>query len=206
MKQKLKDALFIWWCCCALFFALSLYTYQPADPGWLHTTTNAQVLNAGGLLGAYLAEAFLFLFGWGAICLPVFMLLLGYQQWKTPEAFVHRLSYWGGGTLLWTVSLFCAGIFHGFEKLAGGGGILGRYSLRYLSSGLGEVGVSLFMGALFGTSVFLWFGREGMARVCLWFVHRFAAWRRSLKRVSPLPAVMPPMLKSKPACPPPVAL
>ncbi len=57
----------------ALYLSLILYTYSRGDPGWSHSAAAAQVRNAGGLIGAYLSDLLLFIFGisawwWVALC------------------------------------------------------------------------------------------------------------------------------------------
>ncbi len=57
----------------ALYLSLILYTYSRGDPGWSHSVAAVQISNAGGLIGAYLSDLLLFLFGvsafwWVALC------------------------------------------------------------------------------------------------------------------------------------------
>ncbi|MGH8620984.1 MAG: DNA translocase FtsK 4TM domain-containing protein, partial [Burkholderiales bacterium] len=51
----------------ALYVALSLYTYDRADPGWSHGLTEiGPIRNAGGRVGAWVADVLLLLFGLSA--------------------------------------------------------------------------------------------------------------------------------------------
>ncbi len=50
----------------ALYLSLILYTYSRGDPGWSHSAAAVQMRNAGGLVGAYLSDLLLFLFGMSA--------------------------------------------------------------------------------------------------------------------------------------------
>ena len=57
----------------ALYVLLVFATYDRADPGWSHSGTDAPVRNAGGVVGAWLADLLLYLFGvsaywWAALC------------------------------------------------------------------------------------------------------------------------------------------
>jgi len=57
----------------ALFLALSLYTYDRADPGWSHGLTEiGSIRNAGGRVGAWIADVMLLLFGVSAYWWVVF--------------------------------------------------------------------------------------------------------------------------------------
>ena len=57
----------------ALYLLLILFTFHKGDPGWSHSVATGQVGNAGGLVGAYMADLMLFMFGlsaywWIALC------------------------------------------------------------------------------------------------------------------------------------------
>jgi len=57
----------------ALFLALSLYTYDRADPGWSHGVSDiGPVRNAAGRVGAWVADVMLLLFGLSAYWWVVF--------------------------------------------------------------------------------------------------------------------------------------
>ena len=58
----------------ALYLTLILSTYDPADPGWSHSGTRAQLTNAGGAFGAWLADVLLHIFGISAYWWVVFSL------------------------------------------------------------------------------------------------------------------------------------
>jgi S-DNA-T family DNA segregation ATPase FtsK/SpoIIIE len=58
-----------WWLALlglALYLVLILYTYSKADPGWSHSTTVDAIHNAGGRVGAWLADVLLYVFGLSA--------------------------------------------------------------------------------------------------------------------------------------------
>ncbi|MGD8788849.1 MAG: DNA translocase FtsK 4TM domain-containing protein, partial [Burkholderiales bacterium] len=48
------------------YLALILATYRESDPGWSHQSTGSVVNNAGGEVGAYIADLLLYLFGLSA--------------------------------------------------------------------------------------------------------------------------------------------
>ncbi len=57
----------------ALYVLLIFATYDRADPGWSHSGAGAPVRNAGGAVGAWVADLLLYLFGvsaywWAALC------------------------------------------------------------------------------------------------------------------------------------------
>jgi len=65
-----------WWLAflaAALYLSLVLLSFNRGDPGWSHSTVIDRAGNAGGLVGAYVADLLLFIFGvsaywWVALC------------------------------------------------------------------------------------------------------------------------------------------
>jgi DNA segregation ATPase FtsK/SpoIIIE, S-DNA-T family len=49
-----------------LFLALILFTYSRLDPGWSHDGSGGLVRNAGGVMGAWLADVLFYVFGFSA--------------------------------------------------------------------------------------------------------------------------------------------
>jgi len=76
---------------CAGYFALVLFGYDRADPGWSHAGAGLErVANPGGRFGAWLADVLLYLFGlsaWWWVAFFAFLVVLGYR----------RLGRTGGG-------------------------------------------------------------------------------------------------------------
>lgn len=79
MIKRLTEGSFILILAGALFVLLSLFTYQLNDPGWSHASrSGAPIANSGGQVGAYLADALYFAFGYFAYLLPV---IIVYVAW-----------------------------------------------------------------------------------------------------------------------------
>jgi DNA segregation ATPase FtsK/SpoIIIE, S-DNA-T family len=58
-----------WWLALvalAVYLLLVMVTYDKADPGWSHSVRNPTIHNAGGVIGAYVADLLLYLFGLSA--------------------------------------------------------------------------------------------------------------------------------------------
>jgi S-DNA-T family DNA segregation ATPase FtsK/SpoIIIE len=67
----------------AVYLLLVLVTYQRGDPGWSHSATGAATHNAGGVVGAVVADVLLYLFGvsaywWIALC--AYIVVWGYRR------------------------------------------------------------------------------------------------------------------------------
>ncbi|HJQ61477.1 MAG TPA: DNA translocase FtsK 4TM domain-containing protein [Burkholderiales bacterium] len=64
-----------WWLALlalALYLLLVLYTYDKNDPGWSHSLNATAIHNAGGVVGAYVADLMLYLFGVSAYWWVIF--------------------------------------------------------------------------------------------------------------------------------------
>jgi S-DNA-T family DNA segregation ATPase FtsK/SpoIIIE len=77
----------------ALYLALILVTFDRADPGWSHSVAVDQVHNAGGRLGAWLADVVLYLFGVSAfwwVLLLAYAVIWGYRRLDGSSISDHR--------------------------------------------------------------------------------------------------------------------
>lgn len=87
--KRLSEGSFILILSGALFMLLSLFTYKVSDPGWSHTSrSGVDIANSGGQVGAYLADALYFAFGYFAYLLPIAFV---YVAWAILKDF-HSLE------------------------------------------------------------------------------------------------------------------
>ncbi len=78
--RRIHEGSFILVLSATLFLLLSLLSYEPGDAGFFSKSAHPDlVLNAGGQVGAYLANSFYFLFGYFCFALP---LSLAYTAWR----------------------------------------------------------------------------------------------------------------------------
>ncbi len=141
----------------AIFLLVSLISYHPADPGWSNSGDVARINNAGGIIGAWLADILLYLLGYLAYLLPV---MVGYSGWlvyrgHTPAGGIdlHVLAVRWSGFLL-TVGAGCG--LASMERAAsndylpaGAGGVLGNLIGNNLVDVVSPIGATLFLLALF---------------------------------------------------------
>jgi S-DNA-T family DNA segregation ATPase FtsK/SpoIIIE len=78
ISHRLREGVFIIIAALAIFLMMSLITYHPLDPGWSRAGFTRHIANAGGRAGAWMADFFLYLFGYLAYIFPV---MLGYGAW-----------------------------------------------------------------------------------------------------------------------------
>ena len=66
----------------ALFLLLAIVTHHPADPGWTRAGSAAIIHNQGGVVGAWLADILLHLFGYLAYVFPLMLGALGWVLYR----------------------------------------------------------------------------------------------------------------------------
>ena len=179
-----------------VYLLVCMVTYSPSDPGWSNAgSLTAPLNNAGGRVGAWIADVLLGLFGHVAFVLP---LILGAVAWIA----LFGMDSDGDGEPDLGPALRLAGIV-GFivsatgllylrigaveGMSAGSGGILGRLVGNSLYSAFGPVGGNLFLLALLLVSVTLatglsWF--RVMDVIGGWVLKLPTLFRRGSKQAS----------------------
>ncbi len=135
-RSILREALAFIVLALVLVVSLSLYSFSPQDPSFNHETT-AQAMNRAGVVGAYVADFFYQLFGYGSWLL----VLLGFAL--TLRIAFGRLPYAGGWTsLFWLPCLLgVSGLIEAHS------GVLPDGALKLLPAGAGGAfGVLLAQG------------------------------------------------------------
>ena len=61
--QRIKEAILIALGGVAIFLLIALWSHHPSDPSWSHTGVGDVVRNHGGIVGAWIADIALYLFG-----------------------------------------------------------------------------------------------------------------------------------------------
>jgi S-DNA-T family DNA segregation ATPase FtsK/SpoIIIE len=151
----------------AAYLLLSLSSYHAQDPGWSHRGPAHAIHNYGGVVGAWFADVFLYLFGYLAFLFP---LMVGFSGWlvfrgrTTPSGKIdlHVLAVRWAGFLL-TVASGCGlatlhfGVAPGDLPLDAGG-VFGNLVGEQLAALFSFMGATLFLLALFLTGVTLFTG------------------------------------------------
>jgi S-DNA-T family DNA segregation ATPase FtsK/SpoIIIE len=163
MIRGLREGALIIFGTTALYLLASLSSYDVHDPGWSHSETTARIANAGGVLGAWLSDVFLYLFGYLAYLLPVGVAYLGWLLFTGRKQTEATMDLRHGA--LRTLGFFCTlGAGTGLAKLhfadftqlpVGPGGVLGDVVGGGLVSVVSLLGATLFLLALFLTGVTL---------------------------------------------------
>ncbi|WP_411727000.1 DNA translocase FtsK [Methyloglobulus sp.] len=116
----------------SLFFLISLATYSNEDAGWTHSSTVQTVTNAGGVVGAWLADFCFSFFGVVAYLLPFVIIRHAYLAYIVAKE--HRrkskiILHWLGSlvAIVSSAALFYLHILRvGVELPGNTGGIVGQ--------------------------------------------------------------------------------
>ena len=158
-----------WWLVSAAvvcYLALILATYAKSDPGWSFSGTGEPLANRGGIVGAWLADLLLYLFGvsaWWWVLGALVLLVAGYRRVVRPEReFEHPLALgMFGFALVLAASAALEAIrlwSHALVLPLAPGGALGAAIGHGLVSAIGFNGATLFLLALFAAGSSLLFG------------------------------------------------
>ena len=151
----------------ALYLILVLYGYDRADSAWSHSASaDVRTHNPGGLIGAWLADLLLYLFGFSAWWLVILMLRLvwaSYRKIRADSLFAER-AIWAV-TLGFFILLFSSSALEFLRlytwKVAlplAPGGMLGTILGSLLARLSGYIGATLFLLVLMAASFSLFSG------------------------------------------------
>ncbi len=143
------------------YLCVALLSFDRSDPGWSHAGGTGPVRNLGGVIGAYLADLLLYLFGYGAFLIPLLLLVWAWPWFRrepTSESAIDpALRLLGAVALM--LSACALVLLFGPEpagRLPGqAGGILGELVAGAAVQGFGLVGATLFLLAAFLIAVSL---------------------------------------------------
>jgi DNA segregation ATPase FtsK/SpoIIIE, S-DNA-T family len=187
-----------WWLVlvgAAVYLLLILITYSVNDPGWSRQTNVTQVSNAGGEVGAWIADVLFYLFGfsaWWWLFGLVLGIVLGYRRMHSVRESDRRsLALAGGGFLL----MLCASSaletprLHSFSAHfpEGAGGVVGKVLSQAAHHAFGVTGSTLLLLVLWAVGMSLVTGLSWLAlierlggwleRVWSQAAQRWEAWR-----------------------------
>jgi len=150
----------------ALYLVLILFGFDRADPSWSHSASGALTHNPGGVVGAWLSDVLLYLFGfsaWWWVTLMLQRVWAVYRRMHADSLFDQRalwVSLLGFLVLLFASSALEALRLYTWKvslPLAPGG-MLGAVLGGALSHTLGFTGATLFLLALMAASFSLYTG------------------------------------------------
>ncbi|WP_133126905.1 DNA translocase FtsK [Legionella nagasakiensis] len=154
--KRISEGSFILVLTVALFVLLSLLTYRMNDPGWMRLADSSEIANAGGQVGAYIADALYLGFGYFSYFLPVcfayiaWLILKDHRALRTVNKAMLLLR---GVGLLFLISGGCGLLALKLHVAPLGiipfpGGYLGLYIAMFLTKGLNAQGATLLLFAM----------------------------------------------------------
>ncbi|HET9736375.1 MAG TPA: DNA translocase FtsK 4TM domain-containing protein, partial [Burkholderiales bacterium] len=153
------------------YLLLILLTFNKGDPSWSHSATAAQVHNAGGRAGAWIADLLLYLFGvsaywWVALCLVA--VAWGYRRLDRSVLIDRRplaIALAGFALLLLASAALEALRLHtlGAQLPLAPGGMLGRVIGDFAAGLLGFTGATLLLLTLAAVGFSLFTGVSWLA-------------------------------------------
>ncbi len=159
VHKRLREGAVLLLIALASYFFISLLAYSPDDPGWSFTGQREYVQNAGGPVGAWLADVFLYLFGFLAYLFPV---MVGWSGWLIikertgeDEVNIHLIALRWLGFLITLASgctlaaMYVSQFNVAMPVGAGSGGILGAFLQKELVGIFNQTGSTLLLLALF---------------------------------------------------------
>ncbi len=166
LTHHLKESAFLLSILVAVYLVACLFTYSPTDPGPFSTTNSDIVQNAGRILGAWLADAFLGLTGYIAYLLPVITVYGGWRVWKKipqdSETGVMEAVAIITGLILFLLSATGLSDMHLLPPAgsmpANGGGVIGAVVASPLMQWTGMLGSTLFLFSMMLVGVTLFTG------------------------------------------------
>jgi S-DNA-T family DNA segregation ATPase FtsK/SpoIIIE len=146
----------------ALFFLIALVTFSNEDAGWTHSGSMQSISNACGVVGAWVSDFVLSIFGLMAYLFPAMIMWHGYlaytQTRQKKRKFILAVRWIGFiSTLVSGSAIFYLHILRLQVELPGStGGVLGQEIGNALLIALGNSGATLLLLAIFlaGTTLF----------------------------------------------------
>ncbi|MDO8313354.1 MAG: DNA translocase FtsK 4TM domain-containing protein [Sideroxyarcus sp.] len=150
----------------AIYLILILFGFDRNDPSWSHSVSSSVTHNPGGVVGAWLADVLLYLFGfsaWWWVTLMLQRVWAGYRHMRADSLFDQRalwVSLTGFFVLLFSSSALEALRLYTWKVALplAPGGMLGAVLGNVLAHTLGFIGATLFLLVLMAVSFSLYTG------------------------------------------------
>lgn len=162
--RGLREVAFLGFSAGALFFLISLVTFSNEDAGWSHSGATQTVTNACGVVGAWLSDFTLSIFGLTAYLFPAMISWYGYLIYRQGRSAGNKIITalrWTGliATIVSGAALFNLHLLRVRIELPGStGGYLGQETGDALLIVFGNSGATLFLLVMLLAGVTLFTG------------------------------------------------
>jgi S-DNA-T family DNA segregation ATPase FtsK/SpoIIIE len=160
--RGLREVALLTFTACALFLLISLLTYSNEDAGWTHSGTGQAIANSCGVVGAWVSDFLLSIFGLLAYLFPVMIFWHGYMLFRQKKLAENRWMLalrWFGffSTLISGTAILYLHLLRSRVELPGtSGGILGQEIGDLLVASFKNSGATLILLALLLAGITLW--------------------------------------------------
>ena len=165
IRQIVTEGVLVALVALCLFVLLALLTYDPADPGWSRTGQSSSINNAGGAIGAWVADIFFSLFGYIAYLFPILIaeriwrILANRNKPEQPFDWLLLAIRTVGFTLIMVAGTGFVSLKFGLESShlpLSNGGMLGASVSSSIESAFSFIGGTLILVSLFlfGLTIF----------------------------------------------------
>ena len=157
----------------AAYMFVALLSYEAQDASWSHSGTNDEILNFGGIAGAWIADLLFYLFGYLSYLLPIMIfyngiILVRTRNLSSEDRYHMLIIRWSGFVLTLISGCALSGLHFAVDAGAmplDAGGILGQITGNYFSQGLGFLGATVLHLALFLAGLTLFTGLSWLVLV-----------------------------------------
>ncbi|CAG9001043.1 MAG: DNA translocase FtsK [Candidatus Celerinatantimonas neptuna] len=199
--ERLQEAGIILVFAMAVFCAIALFSFNPADPSWSQSSWQGHVANAAGSFGAMTSDILFFLFGLVAYVVPIILFGVGYLLFWRPSP-LQQLSFFNGGLRLIGLALALVSAsalssinFNNFYYFSSGG-LVGDLSSGVMIATFGHLGSTIILLAALAIGITLITGVSwvtivesiggGLSYFCLWFKNSCGRIRDRRSEESPI--------------------
>ncbi|MBE9503378.1 MAG: DNA translocase FtsK 4TM domain-containing protein [Proteobacteria bacterium] len=168
----------------SIFYFVSLFTHSPSDPSLnSYSTGNPAVSNLGGVVGAYLSDISLQLFGISSFIIPTITTVFGTSLLLKKRIKIRAAGRISGLTLLLLSSAIILSLLNasGYTMVSDGG-VVGNFFSSILSRYLNFAGAYIFMSVMFILSLMLSTGMSGVYAL-KWCIERLLKLLLKMYRV-----------------------
>jgi S-DNA-T family DNA segregation ATPase FtsK/SpoIIIE len=166
LGRVLREALWILLLAAGLYLALALGSYDKGDPGPFYSGSGAPVVNRGGVLGAFAADAMLYLFGlsawwWVALAAVGILRLYGrVEAWEILNRRTLAVCLAGFVFVLTSSAALEALRLHSLNVALPGapGGVIGDVLSRFVLAAFGFTGGTLILIATLAAAISVFTG------------------------------------------------
>lgn len=156
----------------AVYLLLALFTYHPDDPGWTYSASVDNIDNGAGVIGAWVADVLLYLFGYPGYLFPIIFLSSSWRLFRDRQRQLSfdpsKCAFRAGGCIIGLIG-GCGLAWMHFgvgvslpHQVRGAGGILGDAFGSGLQQNAGATGGTLIALVMFIAGVTLYTGISWM--------------------------------------------